>query len=440
MADLALTELTTGTLDGTGVFDKLMQAHKAHLEAEYKLGRIKGAEYATVYLGSLDTVMQGSMNFLIQGKKVELEKLLLEQQLLLAQVEVLKANVTLEILAATKTKMAAEVLQTEAQTRLIEQQRTNLVDALQTEALQRTKLTNDILQVQAQTAVTTQQKLNLQDELLTAAAQRTKLDSENLQVQAQTAVTTQQKLNLIDELVTAGVQRAQITQQTANLLLESQRLESEVLQGAQKILSMQAEVLHTQAQTDLIGQQKINMVKELDKTTAEIAHLAVQNTQVAAQTAMITEQVESEAFRNFVHPSDPTLSGTLEKERQVLIATQCKLTAEYDLLLNSNLKTTAELQLMNQKILTEKAQVTALGVDADSVVGRQKSLYQAQTDGFTRDAEQKVAKMMIDTWNARRMTDEATAAGEVSPGVNNRLGDIDVGKAVTKMFAGVNVT
>ena len=88
--------------------------------------------------------------------------------------------------------------------------------------------------------------------------------------------------------------------------------------------------------------------------------------------------------------------------------------------------------MLTQKLATEKAQTVALGVDADSVLGRQKALYLAQTTGFTRDAEQKVAKVMVDTWNVRRTTDEGTVADGT-----NMLSDAIVGRAVNKMLAGV---
>jgi hypothetical protein len=71
-------------------------------------------------------------------------------------------------------------------------------------------------------------------------------------------------------------------------------------------------------------------------------------------------------------------------------------------------------------------------VDADSVVGKQRLVYAAQTSGFTRDAEQKAAKVMVDSWNVRRTTDEATSAN----GTNN-LDDGSVGRAVSKLLAGV---
>ena len=220
MTTIAVSDLTQATINGTGIFDVLMRANAAHLEAEFAKGRIKGPEYSTVYLGSLTQVMQTALQLLLSKEKTDLEAQVLSQQL--------------------------------------------------------------------------------------------------LQLQAQTALVIQQK---------------------ANAILES----------------------------------------------------------------------------------------------TVLIATECKLRAEFDVLQSTNLKTVQETALLAQKAATERAQITALGVDDNSVVGRQKQLYSAQTTGFTRDAEQKAAKVMVDTWNVRRTTDPDAAPAD---SINN-LSDASVGRAVTKLLAGV---
>ena len=58
---IALADLTTSLVDGEGVFDVLMRANKAHLEQEFIKGRIKGPEYAQVYLGSPFTVAASAL-------------------------------------------------------------------------------------------------------------------------------------------------------------------------------------------------------------------------------------------------------------------------------------------------------------------------------------------------------------------------------------------
>lgn len=259
---IPLSSLTSESLDGSGVFDTLMRANKAHLEGEFQKNRIKGTEYATVYLGSLESVMRTSLDFLLQREKVALEAELMAQQVLIAQAEVQKANAMVQVALKEVEKIGIE---------------------LEIMQLNKEKIPYEIAHLQAQTAL--------------------------------------------------------ITQQTANAVIEA----------------------------------------------------------------------------------------------TVLTATKCKLDAEFDLLVLQKDRVGAETALMNQKVATEKAQTTALGVDGDSVIGKQKSLYQAQTDGFSRDAEQKAAKLMVDSWNVRRTTDEGTVADGT-----NMLADSVVGRAVSKMLSGVN--
>lgn len=237
---IPIGDFTEATVDGNGVFDVLMRATKSHLEQEYTKGRIKGNEYATVYLGALEHVMQTALGFFIEGGKARLEAEIARVRLEIAKVE-------LEIAKLNALKVPAEIALLEAQ---------------------------------------------------------------------------------------AGL----VTQQTANAVIE----------------------------------------------------------------------------------------GT------VLHAQKCKLDAEFDVLMRQVLKVDQETGLLQQKTLTERAQIAAVGVEENSVIGRQKSLYKAQTDGFQRDAEQKAAKLMVDSWNVRRTTDEGTSAN-----TTNKLDDQSIGRAVNKLLAGV---
>jgi len=70
---ITIADLTTNistTTDGTyvvtgdGVFDDLMEAMNAHIDAQYKLGRLTGTDYATVYVGALQSAVQQAVAFL----------------------------------------------------------------------------------------------------------------------------------------------------------------------------------------------------------------------------------------------------------------------------------------------------------------------------------------------------------------------------------------
>ena len=77
-------DITTGTLNGTGTFDKLMQAARTHLQEEYTKGRINSTDYAQVYLGTMTQILEQSMSFVLNKDKSELELQILQMQYQLA--------------------------------------------------------------------------------------------------------------------------------------------------------------------------------------------------------------------------------------------------------------------------------------------------------------------------------------------------------------------
>lgn len=245
VSPITIEEYTTEVLDGTGAFDAMMRSTKAHVAQEFNQNRIKGSDYATVYLGALNAVGDRALEFLLRKDEIYLKNQILE-------VELAKAENERDLIAAQILKINAEI---------------DLVNA-----------------------------------------------------------------------------------QTA---LASQQLANAVLEG------------------------------------------------------------------------------------NVLIAQECKLKAEFDVLVEQVEKVKAETALLVQKKITEQAQTSGTGVAADSLLGKQITLYARQADGFLRDAEQKAAKILADTWNVRRTTDELTVAGSVPGGFDNKLGDDKIGAAIGKMLEGI---
>lgn len=338
MAQVTINDLTTTDLTGSGVFDHLMRATKAHLEEEYQKNRIKGQEYATVYLGALQAVMDRSLQFLLQQQRVDLEARLLEEQI---QTEV-----------KNRELVNQQILKMQSDISLTDQQKANLV--------------SENAQTIAQTDLVKQQKINLEAEALNIPKQGLILD--------------QQLLTATEEVKKMTAETANIKQQTANA----------VTQNAQIV-----------AQTKLLDQQVLTAIEEVKQTTA--------------QTALINQQAANAVTEN-----------------TVLVAQECKLRAEFDVLMEQKLKAVNETALLAQKKVTEQAQTSGAAIDANSIIGKQNALYTAQAEGFKRDSEQKVAKIMVDTWNVRRTTDEATQANDV-----NHLWDSDIGKVIAKMMSGI---
>lgn len=94
-SDIQLEELTNGSLDsnndwtGTGVFDVLMKAVNDNIGAQRSKGRITGEKYGDVYLGSIQSVINSSMNFLLQekGANKELDVKQAQEELYIRQKE-----------------------------------------------------------------------------------------------------------------------------------------------------------------------------------------------------------------------------------------------------------------------------------------------------------------------------------------------------------------
>ena len=143
-----VTEGTDLQWKGTGVFDKLMEAVNKNIKIQYDEGKIKGTDYANVYLGSLQTVLQQSIEFILREKLVEAqiegvkmdnivkefeieikvpkELELLNSQVELAGQEVLVKMEQVEQLKAQTAQTVAQTAQAAAQTALLSRQQLEL--------------------------------------------------------------------------------------------------------------------------------------------------------------------------------------------------------------------------------------------------------------------------------------------------------------------------
>lgn len=126
-----------------------------------------------------------------------------------------------------------------------------------------------------------------------------------------------------------------------------------------------------------------------------------------------------------------------------IITSMMQSAVQYALSYQEIAKLNAEIGLLRQKTQTELAQtsdvlIAGLGFNDNTVlggnVGNQADLYVAQKDGFLRDAEQKAAKLLIDTWSLRKSIDDATLVSDAN------LDNVTIAAFVDKLKAGVNIT
>ena len=103
MAAILTKDLTTGAVGGAGVFDQLMVSVDAHLNREFKANRIKGTDYAQVYVGSMTAAMQNAVQFLLGKQAAD------KQAELLASQTLTEAYTLSDLLPAQIDKLAAEI-------------------------------------------------------------------------------------------------------------------------------------------------------------------------------------------------------------------------------------------------------------------------------------------------------------------------------------------
>lgn len=101
---ITIEELTSGTIEGTAVFDMIMKSMKAHLLEEYTKNRISGAEYTKAYIAMVQSAMDQAVQFILN-----------KDQSMWAAIQAQMAAITSRIgMQTAKVQLAA--LQLEAQT------------------------------------------------------------------------------------------------------------------------------------------------------------------------------------------------------------------------------------------------------------------------------------------------------------------------------------
>ena len=93
---ITIDDLTTGTVGGSGVFDKLMASLVVHLRVEYEANRISGAEYTKAYIGVVGAALQTAHQFLLGKDQAYWQAILAQQQAQVAQAQVITARIQLE--------------------------------------------------------------------------------------------------------------------------------------------------------------------------------------------------------------------------------------------------------------------------------------------------------------------------------------------------------
>lgn len=241
-----------------------------------------------------------------------------------------------------------------------------------------------------------------------------------LQTSAQFVVNVQQMM-LID---------AQIAQINATIVNENARTANDTIRTSNETAKVAAEITAIEAST---SNNTRNVDSEILLRAAQVTNDTTRTTNDTAKTNAEVIAIETRTTNETLKTSEEitasqsqTINTTNKAVAEVLLlntqrvndttratndttnaaTSSAKVAAENEALAS---RTTAEVKLLNQKVATEIANVAdtiPVGVglstgDVAGTVGSQKDLYTAQAKGFATDAEQKVLKIMADTWSAQ---------------------------------------
>lgn len=277
--DILLTDLTDGTLDGNGVFDKLMIAVNTHIEDQHSKGRLDGTDYAEVYLGSMQTVIAQSMQFIMNEKMQEanidmaLAKIITEEkQQGLVDQQLIKMQKEVDLMEMQEIEIAAGTARENAlNTAKISQVTAATDDQVYVTANMRPA---EVEKVVKENVLTDHRSSELLKKIALLGIQEAYMNAEN-----------PKKLDLLDEQIASAGFKASMDESQYLQFEDSrpkmlQKLDSEVAALNVSISKVMGEIA-------IIKSQHTTMEERRPK---DFALLDEQIAKVTAETAMVTEQ------------------------------------------------------------------------------------------------------------------------------------------------------
>ena len=212
------------------------------------------------------------------------------------------------------------------------------------------------------------------------------------------------------------------------LMLEKEKQPFDFRMAESQIIKMEADTAISNKQLELMAKDLLLKQADLDLKAKELEHkIQMMPLEVALTTAQIDKMQADTAL---------AAKQLILAEKQISLSEKELLLKDKDLLLREKELELAEKQLLlsEQKIITEKAQTDPSVIQEGSVIDMNNKVLAAQVDGFKRDAEQKAANTLLQTWIVRLNNDAALTNNA------NMLTDKYVGRAVEKMMAGVGMS
>lgn len=288
---------------------------------------------------------------------------------------------TAEVIYRTDVVLPSQVAQTNAQKALLDYDLTSI------KPVELNNLTLSGLDITAKTALTSQQTTNLVTENTNLVKQGNLLDSQKV-VQDKQALSIEAGTNEVIYRTTYVLpsQVAQNDAQTASVVYSTANL-------------LPKQVAQITAQTSLLAYDLTDIKPK------EAANLAKTGLNIEAQTGQINAVVATKLPKEVLQIEAQTAQNTAQTA-QITYTTSSVLPSQVALTNAQKDSADAQTALYAQKVVTEQAQATNAPA-ATSVMGVQNALMEQQKNQIIRDAEQKTAKIMLDSWQTIFTTDQS---------------------------------
>ena len=208
--DIQITDLTDGVLSpadewvGSGIFDKLIAAVNSNIEGQFNKGRIKGADYANVYLGSIQSVLQQSLQYVLQEKQTEAQV-----DLTIVQKEEMVLNGASEraLQAAQLAIAQKELLLKEAELTIkLKELEIRTYEFSEMLPLQKIKLESDVTMTDAQVVGISKENLVKDEQVLMSVFERTVVQPKELEkLQEEVSLTYVTRVGKDKEVASMGL-------------------------------------------------------------------------------------------------------------------------------------------------------------------------------------------------------------------------------------------
>jgi len=372
MVDITIGEITDTTLNGLGYFDKFMTSVNTHLKEQYDKHRIKSSEYSSVYLGAMQSAL------------TEAVKLAIGRQLASAQADLAIVNTSkIEI---DKDLVRAEILYKGELTA-----NAHTENGLITERI--TNLEKDTL-------------VKIQDELVKK--------KEVLLMQSRIEKSAKEIDKLTADIARVNQDTANALSQNAVIVAEAARVIATTLKIGKDTDLVVKQIDKTTSQIHLLTQDILVRAKEVQLQISRISLMEKQRLQVIAETALTAERV--------VHTSKQIEKLT---EDIKAVTANTKLTVvKVDQTVCETSKCGIERELLEARVITEKANTDGTVIGVDSVLGEGISLKRQQT--ITERANVDSSVVGVDSILDHRNT-KIKIDGEVIKASYQPVGIVDSG-------------